>query len=59
MKIDQVFETPEGKVQFKGELSGKELEAAVSVGLNYLLASGAMVQLTHTNILTPAHETNH
>lgn len=42
MKINKVFETPDGEVHFVGELSKKEVEAVVSVGINYLLQVGAV-----------------
>ncbi len=43
MKVDNVFETPEGTVEFKGELTPQELETVVTVGLNYLFKIGAML----------------
>lgn len=45
MKIDNVFETPEGKLHFTGELTQKELEAVVMVGLNYMFRVGAINEL--------------
>ena len=45
MKVDHVLETPVGTLTFKGELSQKELDAVVSVGLNYLLLTGALVNM--------------
>ena len=45
MKVDHVLETPEGTLTFKGELSQKELDAVVTVGLNYLLLTGALVNM--------------
>jgi hypothetical protein len=47
MKVDQVVETPEGTVTFTGELTAKELEACVAVGLNYLLQVGAIMRIGH------------
>ena len=52
MKINQVFETPEGKVTFQGELVGKELEAVIAVGLNYLFSVGALPQLDSKQIMS-------
>jgi DNA-directed RNA polymerase beta subunit len=43
MRVRQVIETEEGEVTFEGTLTGKELEAVVAVGLNYLLKVGAML----------------
>lgn len=45
MKVDHVLETPVGTLTFKGELSQKELDAVVTVGLNYLLLTGALVNM--------------
>ena len=45
MYVSKVVETEEGTVSFEGELTEKELEAVVSVGLNVLLKTGALVQL--------------
>jgi len=44
MYVKEVIETPEGKVSFEGVLTQKELQAVVSVGLNVLLRTGAIVQ---------------
>jgi hypothetical protein len=45
MKVNHVTETPAGVIKFEGELSDKELQAVITVGLNYLLSVGALVQL--------------
>lgn len=46
MKVDKILETPEGTIQFQGELKGKELDAVITVGLHYLLSVGALVPLS-------------
>lgn len=41
MKINQVIELEEGKkVQFTGELEGKELDFIIQTGLTFLIYSG-------------------
>ena len=42
MKIDKSIETPEGSIKFEGELNDKELDLVVEIGLNVLLAQGAI-----------------
>ena len=46
MQVTHVTETPEGNIEFRGELKGAELDAVVSVGLNYLLKMGVLADLT-------------
>jgi hypothetical protein len=49
MKIEKVIEQPDGSsVKFVGELNGAELDAVITVGLNYLLQVGAIPFLTDT-----------
>lgn len=48
MKINKVFEAPDGTAHFVGILSKKELETVVSVGINYLLQVGAVHKLGST-----------
>lgn len=45
MYVDHIVETPEGKVTFQGELTPAELKAVVTVGLNYLMSVGALIQM--------------
>lgn len=42
MELKKVIETEEGTVEFTGTLEGKELQAVIEVGLNTLLAHGAL-----------------
>ena len=42
MKVKKSLETPEGKVEFEGEISQEELDLVLTVGLNYLLQQGAI-----------------
>ena len=42
MKIDKTIQTPNGEVSFNGELNEKELDFVIEVGLNFLLAQGAI-----------------
>lgn len=42
MKIDQVIETEEGVVQFRGILQGKELAYVISTGLHMLFLQGTL-----------------
>ena len=46
MQVSHVTETPDGTLEFRGELKGAELDAVVSVGLNYLLKMGVLADLT-------------
>ena len=41
MEIKQIIETDEGDVEFHGVLSGIELQAVITVGLNSLVQAGA------------------
>lgn len=50
MEVNKVFETPDGSVTFQGTLTGRELEAILTVGLNYLLQVGAIVQLKEEDL---------
>ena len=45
MNVKHVVETEEGTVKFEGELSDKELEAVVTVGLNSLLKLGVLFKI--------------
>ena len=42
MKVKKSLETPDGPVTFEGELSPEELDVVIGVGLNYLMAQGAL-----------------
>ena len=42
MKIDKTIQTEKGAVYFNGELNEKELDFVIEVGLNFLLAQGAI-----------------
>lgn len=46
MKISRVINTPNGAVQFEGELSEKETDLVVELGLNYLIRAGAFPAVT-------------
>ena len=41
MKVEQVIETPEGTINFNGELSQEEADLVVKAGLLTLLRRGA------------------
>ena len=41
MQIDQIVETPDGAVSFKGQLSPEETKMVMEIGLNFLVRSGA------------------
>lgn len=42
MQIKQVVETPEGDVVFQGKLEGPELAFVLEIGINTLVAQGAL-----------------
>lgn len=42
MKISKALETPDGTVQFDGEINQDELDFILSVGLNFLMQQGAI-----------------
>ena len=42
MKISKAFETPLGAVQFEGELTQKEFDYVLEVGLTALMLRGAI-----------------
>lgn len=42
MLVNKVVETPEGIIQFNGELSQAEADLVVKTGLNYLLSVGLL-----------------
>lgn len=46
MKVSQSVVLPEGVVQFEGELSQKEADLVVEIGLNYLIRAGAFPAVT-------------
>lgn len=46
MKVNSVVRLPEGAVTFKGELSEKETNLVVELGLNYLIRAGAFPAIT-------------
>lgn len=45
MDVKRVIETENGAVFFSGTLTGAELEAVITVGLNVLLENGALPYL--------------
>lgn len=45
MKIDKVIELENGRIEFRGEVEGAELDALISYGLNTLLSLG-MIKAT-------------
>lgn len=42
MKVNKTIETPNGPITFQGELTNEELDLVIEVGLNFLLAQGAL-----------------
>ena len=42
IRIKKSLETPEGTVNFEGELSQEELDLVLSVGMNFLMQQGAL-----------------
>ncbi|CAB4132890.1 hypothetical protein UFOVP249_57 [uncultured Caudovirales phage] len=42
MLVNKSVETPNGSVKFEGELEPKELDFVLQIGLNTLLAQGAI-----------------
>lgn len=46
MKVSKVVETENGAVQFEGELSEKETDLVLQLGLNYLIRAGAFPAVT-------------
>lgn len=46
MQINKAIETEQGTVKFEGELSQKELDVVLGIGLNYLLVKGAIANVT-------------
>jgi len=40
--VNKTVELENGSVQFNGELSSQELDLVLTMGLNYLLAKGAV-----------------
>ena len=42
MRISKTIETPEGSIEFSGEISQEEHDMILTVGLNYLMAAGAL-----------------
>jgi hypothetical protein len=42
MQISESYETPEGTVKFSGEISGKELDIVLQMGLLTLMRSGVI-----------------
>lgn len=50
MRLKSVIETPEGNVQFEGELSNEQVQFLLEVGLNVVLANGATPFATENEI---------
>lgn len=42
MQISESIETPEGTVKFSGEISGKELDIVIQMGLLTLMSRGVI-----------------
>lgn len=42
IEVNSTFKTPQGTVQFSGELSQEEADFVIKTGLNYLLSQGAL-----------------
>lgn len=42
MRVSKTIETPDGTIQFEGELSQEELDLILSVGINFLMEQGAI-----------------
>lgn len=53
MLISKTIETPTGSVKFEGELEPKELDFVLQVGLNTLLAQGAIPFTIKTPTTSP------
>jgi hypothetical protein len=50
MLVNKVIETDKGTVKFEGELEEAELDLVIRIGLNYLLAQGALPFTTDTSL---------
>jgi hypothetical protein len=46
MKVNRVIQLDNGAVQFNGELSEKETDLVIELGLNYLIRAGAFPAVT-------------
>lgn len=55
MHIRKTIERVDGAVTFEGELSEAELDLVLGIGLNYLLAQGAL-PMKKVSVLADAHE---
>ncbi len=57
MKIDTVIELPTGAIKFDGELTEEETKLVVTLGLNFLVRSGAfsMVEKEEAAIRKDVH----
>jgi len=42
MQVNESYETPEGTVKFQGEISGKELDIVIQLGLLTLMSRGVI-----------------
>lgn len=42
MQISESYETPEGTVKFQGEITGKELDIVLQLGLLTLMSKGVI-----------------
>jgi len=56
MLVNKTIETDKGTVKFEGELEEAELDLVLRIGLNYLLANGALPFTTNTGIAVPNTE---
>ncbi len=58
MLVNKSIETPQGTVKFEGELEQKELDFVLKIGLNTLLAAGA-IPFTTKDAKAGSEETTH
>jgi hypothetical protein len=56
MLVKKVIETDKGTVKFEGELEEAELDLIIRIGLNYLLAQGALPFTTNMGMSVPDTE---
>lgn len=59
MNVTKVIETTDGEVTYTAELKGKELQVVIDVGLNTLLAAGALPFLgdESAQVIAPTSDT--
>lgn len=55
MLVSKTIETENGNVKFEGELEPAELDLVIKLGLNLLLANGALPYTTKPTTYTPTN----